>query len=68
MVARRAGIYWPQASSFRTSVHEFVTRVAPEAVLRPSPATGHAAEMLDVSDPDVGYDAETFPYQPPQGG
>jgi hypothetical protein len=35
---------------------------APDPILRPSPATGHAAEILDVEDPYVGYDAETFPY------
>jgi hypothetical protein len=27
---------------------------------------GHAAEILDINDPDLGYDAETFPDQPPQ--
>jgi hypothetical protein len=36
---------------------------SPEPLLRPSPATGHAAEILDVYDPDVGYDAAKFPYQ-----
>jgi hypothetical protein len=36
---------------------------SPEPLLRLSPATGHDAEMLDVEDPDLGYDAETFPYQ-----
>ena len=39
---------------------------SPELILRPSPATGHDAEILDVDDPDLGYDAETFPYQLPQ--
>jgi hypothetical protein len=39
---------------------------SPALFLRLSPATGHAAEILDVSDPCLGYDAETFPYQPPQ--
>jgi Lipocalin-like domain len=38
----------------------------PEPILRPSPATGHDAEILDVYDPYLGYDAETFPYQQPQ--
>jgi hypothetical protein len=38
---------------------------SPALFLRLSPATGHAAEILDVSDLDLGYDAETFPYQPP---
>jgi hypothetical protein len=33
----------------------------PEPLLRPSLATGHGAEMLDVSDPYVGYEAEAFP-------
>jgi hypothetical protein len=34
---------------------------SPEPLLRLLPATGHHAEMLDVSDPDLGYNAETFP-------
>ena len=33
---------------------------SPALFLRLSPATGHAAEILDVSDPYVGYDAETI--------
>jgi hypothetical protein len=37
---------------------------SPESLLRPSPATGHAAEILDVYDPYLGYDAAKFPYQP----
>jgi hypothetical protein len=39
---------------------------SPAPLLRPSPATGHEADMRDVSDPDVGDDAETFPSQQPQ--
>jgi hypothetical protein len=39
---------------------------SPEPLLGPSPATGHAAEILDVYNPYLGYDAEEFPYQPPQ--
>jgi hypothetical protein len=39
---------------------------SPAPPLRPSPATGHAAEILDVEDPYLGYDAEKFPYKPPQ--
>src|SRR5262245_33472011 len=39
---------------------------APDPILRRLPATGHEADMLDVSDPDVGEDAETCPYQQPQ--
>src|SRR5262249_21554013 len=35
---------------------------SPAPPLRPSPATGHAAEILDASDPYLGYDADTFPY------
>jgi hypothetical protein len=38
----------------------------PEPILRPLPATGHDAEILDVDDPDLGYDVATFPYQQPQ--
>jgi hypothetical protein len=34
---------------------------SPEPLLRPSPATGHDAETLEVDDPDLGYDAEHFP-------
>jgi hypothetical protein len=30
------------------------------------PAMGCNAEMLEVYDPDLGYDAKTFPYKPPQ--
>jgi hypothetical protein len=41
---------------------------SPAAIQRPSPATGHEAEMLEVEDPDLGYDAENFPYKPPQRG
>jgi hypothetical protein len=36
---------------------------SPEPLLRPSPATGHDAEMLEVEDPNLGYDAETFPHK-----
>ena len=36
---------------------------SPEPILRRSPATGHDAEILDVDDPDLGYDAEPYPYQ-----
>jgi hypothetical protein len=39
---------------------------SPALFLRLSPATGHAAEILDVEDPCLGYDAEKFPYKPPQ--
>jgi hypothetical protein len=35
---------------------------SPEPLLRPSPATGRDADMLDVQDQDLGYDAEKFPY------
>jgi hypothetical protein len=31
---------------------------SPEPLLRPSAAMGHDAEILDVLDPDLGYDAE----------
>jgi hypothetical protein len=41
---------------------------SPAPLLRPSPATDHDAETLDVEDPDLGYNAETFPYRPPQRG
>jgi hypothetical protein len=41
---------------------------SPEPLLRPSPTTSHDADMRDVEDPDLGYDAETCPYQPPQRG
>jgi hypothetical protein len=34
---------------------------SPEPLLRPSLATGHEAEILDVEDQYLGYDAETFP-------
>jgi hypothetical protein len=32
-----------------------------EPLLRWSLATGHAADILDEYDPNVGYDPETFP-------
>lgn len=35
---------------------------SPEPILRPSPATGHEAEMLEQEDLDSGYDAATRPY------
>jgi hypothetical protein len=38
---------------------------SPAPLLRPSPATDHDAEMLGVEDPDLGYDAEKFPYKQP---
>jgi hypothetical protein len=37
-----------------------------EPIRRPSLATGHEAEILDVYDPHLGYDAEKFPAQQPQ--
>jgi hypothetical protein len=37
---------------------------SPALFLRLSPATGHAAEILDVLDSDVGYDAAKFPDSP----
>ena len=40
---------------------------SPEPLLRPSPATDHDAEKLDVYDPDLGYDAENFPISSPKG-
>jgi hypothetical protein len=41
---------------------------SPEPSLRPSPATGHNAEILGVYDPDLGYDAEIFHISSPHGG
>jgi hypothetical protein len=41
---------------------------SPEPLLRPSPATDHDAEKLDVYDPDLGYDAENFHISSPNGG
>jgi hypothetical protein len=41
---------------------------APEPLLRRSPATDHEADILEGSDPDLGYDAENFPYKQPQRG
>jgi SnoaL-like domain len=34
---------------------------SPAPLLRPSPATDYAAEILDVDDPDLGYDADPCP-------
>jgi hypothetical protein len=34
---------------------------SPARSLRLSSVTGHNAEMFDVEDQDLGYDAETFP-------
>ena len=34
---------------------------SPEPILKPSPTTSHDAEILDTYDPNLGYDAETFP-------
>jgi hypothetical protein len=39
---------------------------SPGPILRPSPATSHDAEIFDVYEPDLGYDAEKFPYKQPQ--
>jgi hypothetical protein len=41
---------------------------APASILKPSPVTDHDAEMLDVSDPDLGYDAENFRISSPNKG
>jgi hypothetical protein len=41
------------------------TADSPEPILRPSPATGYHAEILDVYYPDLGYDTENSLYQPP---
>jgi len=44
---------------------------SPDPLLRPSPATGHDTDMLEVDDPDLGYDAGKFlyePYKQPQRG
>ena len=40
---------------------------SPQGFLKPSPAAGHEAEFLEGYDADLGYDAEQWPYQPPQG-
>jgi len=40
---------------------------SPELIRRPSPATGREAEILDVEDPYLGYDAENFPYKQTSG-
>jgi hypothetical protein len=39
---------------------------SPEPFLRPLPAAGDEANILGVSDPSLGYDAEDVPYQRPQ--
>jgi hypothetical protein len=52
-----------EKSYYRNKTHNSAD--SPEPILRPSPAAGHDAEMLEVSDPDLGYDAEKFPYQQP---
>jgi hypothetical protein len=39
---------------------------SPEPIPRPSPTTGHKTEILDVYNPNVGYNADQFPYQQPQ--
>ena len=36
---------------------------SPEPVRRPSPATDHTAEILDLDDPYVDYNAEQFSSQ-----
>jgi hypothetical protein len=35
---------------------------SPEPFLRPLPAAGDEANILGVSDPSLGYDAEDVPY------
>jgi hypothetical protein len=61
----------PHENEFATSINTSFTMVgnsadSPEPLLRPLPATGLDAEILDVSDPDLGYYAEKFPYKLPQ--
>jgi hypothetical protein len=53
----------PQGANMATTPFTLVGNSAdsPELPLRPSPATGHAAEILDVEDPYLGYYAEKFP-------
>jgi hypothetical protein len=41
---------------------------SPEPIRRPSPATGHKAEILDVYDLYLGYDAKNFRISRPNGG
>jgi hypothetical protein len=38
------------------------TADSPEPILRPSPASGYHAEILDAYDPDLAYDTENFLY------
>jgi hypothetical protein len=40
---------------------------SPEPLRRLLPAPGHEAEILDVDDPDLGYDAENFRRSSPNG-
>jgi hypothetical protein len=53
----------PKRKSWFTSVGNSAD--SPEPLLKPSPATGHVAEILGVYDPDLGYYAAKFPYKPP---
>jgi hypothetical protein len=38
---------------------------SPEPIPRPSPATGHEADIVEVEDPSLGYDADILPSQQP---
>jgi hypothetical protein len=40
---------------------------SPAPLLRLSSVTGRNADILEVQDPDLGYDAETFLYQDLRG-
>ena len=57
---KRAWLTTPLRSSLVSMATTAFTLVGhdadlPEPILRPSPATGHDAAMLDVYDPDLGY-------------
>jgi hypothetical protein len=60
----------PEGPNMATTSYTLVGNPAdsPESILSPWPATDYEAEKLEVSDPDLGYDAETFPYQQPRRG
>ena len=57
----RKAVYSNMAMTSFTSVGNSAD--SPEPPLRPLPATGHVAEILDICDLDLGYDAAKFPYQ-----
>jgi hypothetical protein len=63
IIVQNSGIRGNMATTPLTRVGH--AAASPASPLSPSPATGHAAEIPEVYDLYLSYDAETFPSKPP---